>query len=404
MGLIGTATKAVIARSDVGGHKNKVDRADLPAGPAEPASRHNFAAESDGPESTGSNQVRNGKEHLDLSTSGKSGPDVVALRNPHEPEVRVEEDSNGTRVMTINMHHSVPGVQELDDSNETEAVMEDIAARAEELDVDVLVVEEVDDDHDGEDDGVPDQFQRLGQILEAEDGAFTPTIERGEGDFSGTAVYTFNGYSVGESHNVDLVNPDAENHDRNVGVHEINRPGGGAFTLMAVHVAEKGDNKTPQQNQVADIAASLTAGEDVAYHSGLESDDNVTSPGENVISGMPTDVVMAGDFNSRESVVEEIFAGEGSSFTNVIDSPAAGDGDDDASHMNGLRIDHILTSDGITVTDTDVGAIPSNAVEEHLTEFFGDSGIYSYLENQGVEIDSVTDHFAVTADIEFGDS
>lgn len=274
-------------------------------------------------------------------------------------------DPDELRVMTINIHKGVPDGRRLTDANERLDALRDVAQYIADIDADIVLVQEIDDDVStpGDDGGIPNQLELLGRLMDAGDVAFAASAVHAKGDRYGIATYTRNGITIEASTPTTLPHsPDYE--ARQMLLTELRTSGGGQLTVTNTHLDHTGVDRPAQ---LVALRAALAG-----------------KPGHVMVSGMAGQVVAGGDLNANPDVVRAALQGTG--LRNVLDSERvrgladgpARDAARAASHVGGVRIDHLFTGEGFTVRDTWVADIPM----QYLREGRG-----------------VTDHRAVVADL-----
>lgn len=306
------------------------------------------------------------KDDLNLipSLHGNLDPPTAKNKDASKPPagVEVSKKSDGTRVVTINIHQAVPidpdipREDRLARQHQSIDALRDVAAYVNSVDADIVAVQEV-NDHADEQDGVPYQASVLYHLLGADEMAFTPamTWSGGSNVQYGTATYTRNGYDIRAAHNVDLPNAEGELEDRSAGVMSIVSPEGERMTFVNTHLTQQiGDTELDskvrgaQIRQIAGIVKSIQDDGEFTYRDALDEDMHTTASWS---SAAP--IVIAGDFNTKGSVDND----------GVVLNEAFGDvGLADTQPDDSDEIDHIFTSTDPNARAT-IHEIPGHKVD-----------------------------------------
>lgn len=321
------------------------------------------------------------------SSARRYHPEHAADHAPTDPPDGVDVKQQGdARVVTINIHQAVPGEQELGDEHETRKALEDVATYIRSIDADVVVVQEIDDDAETDGNaGVNEQARVLADLMEATDSAYTPAVRHADdaGTY-GTGIFTRNGYTLGQAHNLDLPNGDVR-EDRGAGLAEVVAPEGQSFTMLYSHLTV---GKIDKATRAAQIKYLGEVAEQVGQTGSVSYTDALTGA-ELTASGLPTDkIVVAGDMNAQHGELDD--AMDGADLVNVRRSPYVKDliaqaymdptsergraatrkleAIYQATTIEGTtQIDHIYTR-GMEVHDNFVGDIPEDALDEVSTD------------------------------------
>jgi endonuclease/exonuclease/phosphatase family metal-dependent hydrolase len=232
--------------------------------------------------------------------------DAPSLRGKLDPPtsskpprgVKVHEEQDGTRVVSVNIHQAVPGKLKLDRENQDIDALRDVAAYVNSVDPDVVAVQEV-NDHDNEDSGVPHQASVLYHLLDADDMSFTPALGHSGHAADkhreyGTATYTRNGHRIEQSHDVDLPNDRGDVEDRSAGVSVVRAPSGERTTVVNAHLSagkEGVEVRKDQLDAISGIVEQVQDGGSFRYRDAIGEHDQRAA-------GLASDVIVTGDLNA----------------------------------------------------------------------------------------------------------
>lgn len=219
--------------------------------------------------------------------------------------VKVSEQRDGTRVVTVNIHQAVPDDHNPKDKNDLARenqridALRDVASYVNSMDPDIVAVQEV-NDHTDKKNGVANQASILFHLLDADDMAFTPALghdgNRANKDREyGTATYTRNGYKIEQAHNVDLANKQGQIEDRSAGVMVVAAPTGERTTVVNTHLAAGGDQSEVRSAQLKSISRIVSS---IQKDGSFEYRESITEKNYRA-SELPDDVIVMGDLNTR---------------------------------------------------------------------------------------------------------
>lgn len=280
---------------------------------------------------------------LDRAPVGEA-PASMALR----------QAGDGTRILTINIHQSVPKGHQLNVTNQDIRALRDVAAYVNAIDPDIVAVQEIHDQAPNGS-GVPRQASVLKHLLDADAMAYTPAIgAEASGDPSrtyGNAIYTRNGFDIVQAHNVDLPNGDShEFEDRSMGLAVVRTPKGTNLLVANAHLTDRADRAAIRERQLSriiDAAREVRSTGELAYRDALtDADLRATS--------LPKDapLIVTGDLNSRRvphQPEEQGFQGPDAMLSTNLGLQHANDAGSTVAQNRGLfivraAVDHIYAS------------------------------------------------------------
>ncbi|MCW2960720.1 MAG: hypothetical protein JWM90_1107 [Thermoleophilia bacterium] len=325
---------------------------------------------------------------------GKLDPPLGGIL-PKGVAMRVADD--GTRVMTVNVHMSVPAYQSLNDlGNESIDGLRDVARFINSSNPDVVLVQELRSrpiEAARANGGLPDSASILAHLMQADDMAFTPALR--QDPFStplehyGTAVYTRNGFRIDKSVNAVLPTSTPDVELRSIGLNAIIPPDERKpFSLMSTHLAseERTDRllklpghtsgelsealRTDQALRDAQLGVVGGWADNLATGRPFSVEAAITGE-QQLVKGFPAGrVVVGGDFNQHQRVTDPLLNPLGLTHVNDLferSGRATAQELHDIDQATSLielipsgrphRIDH-LYGRGMESTNVSVGAAP----------------------------------------------
>lgn len=245
------------------------------------------------------------------------------------------------RVVTLN----VKAFQLSDGGDADVRAFDAIERYLERIDADVVLLQEL--DRGTRRSGGVDQLAELARRTDATDAEFAPAIRHDGGDY-GVGILTRNGHAIadaGATNDVAVVRlpkhaaPGADREQRVALVAPIVAPGGARFTAVSTHLSRSGPGRGAQVDRIDDIVDDVRGG--------------AANVGAGLSDGLPTTVVVGGDFNTRRRAAER-HLGEGVRHVGDL-APRLGD----------TGIDHIYVGAGVRVLDAAVDR-PERIERHHL--------------------------------------
>ncbi len=212
--------------------------------------------------------------------------------------VKVRTRADGTRAVTINIHGAAPAGKGITPGNESIQGLRDIAAYVNSIDPDVVMVQEINDRQSKVGDpGLSPVTSVMAHLIGATDMAYTPGAG-GSGSRRGTAIFTRNGFTIEQAHNVDI--PDrGDPARRSAGVAVVQPPDGRpAFSVISTHMSHMANMAASQRrhDQLAEldrIAGAIRTGGEFSYRS--------PGGGQSRAAGFPQDhILLGGDLNTTQ--------------------------------------------------------------------------------------------------------